>query len=185
MKKLIFFGVLSALSMSKDIHGAESMDDNGQSYGNQKYGKKTVDSIQANGAVFLKETKVLGIVSVNGSLSAEESAINCLQVNGQAVLNNCLVEQSAVVNGSLDAQNTQFQNDLSIASQKIVLRMCSVNSLTIREVSGYAGMQIIDLRSGTTVTGSIVVESGKGQILVSSNSKISELQVSGAVIIRK
>lgn len=185
MKKFFVLSLLSALSLSKNVSAEEVTNSSGHTYGYQEYEKKLVDSIQTNGAVFLKETKVTGIVNINGSLSAEESAINCLQVNGQVVLNNCLIQQTAIVNGSLDAQNTQFQNELSVASQKIVLRMCSVESLTIREVSGFSDMQIIDLRSGTTVTGPIVVESGKGQILISSNSKISESQVTGAVIIRK
>ena len=63
--------------------------------------------------------------------------------------------------------------------------MCSVESLTVREVSGYSGTQVIDLRNGTTVNGSITVESGKGEVWISSNSEILSTQVSGAQVYKK
>lgn len=183
MKKLYFLVLLSAISMSCNICGAENM--NNFDFGYQKYGKETVNSIQGNGSVVLEETKVLGHVQVNGSLKADESLINSLQVNGQADLNNCVIADTTIINGSLTANNTKFQQELSVASQKIVLRMCSVDSLTVREVSGYTGTQVIDLLSGTNVIGSITVESGKGEIWVSSNSEIQSTQVFGAQVYKK
>lgn len=183
MKKMFFLAMLSAIFTSYSIHGAENM--NKSNYGYQKYGKETLDSIQGNGTVILEGTKILGLVQVNGSLKAEESAINTLQVNGQTDLHNCVIANTTTINGSLNADNTKFKNILSVASQKIVLGMCTVDSLTIREVQGYTGTQIIDLRSGTKVIGPISVESGNGEIWISSNSEISEAQVSGAQVFRK
>jgi len=183
MKKIVFLVLLSAISMSFNICGAENMNNSYSGY--QKYGKETVSSIQGNGSVVLEETKVLGLLQVNGSLKADESLINSLQVNGQADLNNCVIANTTIINGSLNANNTKFQQELSVASQKIVLRMCSLDSLTIREVSGYTGTQVIDLRSGTNVTGAITVESGKGEIWISSNSEIQSSQVSGAQVYKK
>ena len=183
MKKILLLALLLTISESRQIYGAGNM--NTANYGNQNYGKETIDSLQANGSVTLEGTKVLGLIQVNGSLNAEESAINSLQVNGQVGLRNCVIANTASINGSLNADNTQFQNDLSVASQKIVLRMCTVDSLTVRQVNGYTGVQIVDLRSGTSVKGPIVVESGNGEIWISSNSEISENQVSGAQVYRK
>ena len=183
MKKVFFLAMLFAISISYNVYGVESM--NKFNYGCQKYENETVSSIQANGAVILDGTKVLGDVQINGSLNAEESEINTLQVNGQAELDNCVISDTTIINGSLNANNTKFQENLSVASQKIVLKMCSVNSLIVREVSGYMGTQIVDLRSGTNVTGSIIVESGNGEIWISSNSKISETLVSGAQVYKK
>lgn len=184
MKKIGFLVVLTALSMMCKGYSMEKINKSTYSYGYQRYGKETVDSIQGNGSVILEGTKVLGVVLVNGSLNAEESAIESLQVNGQVDLKNCLINNTATINGSLNADNTQFQKELSIASQRITLRTCSIDSLVVREVSGYDGIQVIDLRSGTKITGPVVVESGNGEIWLSSNSEIID-QVSGAKVFRK
>jgi len=149
VKRNIILAVISTI-LTLDfmsVQGAQKMSMFGYDYGYQKYGKETIDSIQANGSVMLEGTKILGLADVNGSLNAEESAINSLRVNGLAELSNCVIENKAVINGSLKAVNTDFQSNLSIASQKIVLKMCTVNSLTVREVNGYSNPQIIDLRS--------------------------------------
>lgn len=183
MKMICLLAIL--LTLGSSISGVEGMSKFNSNYGYQKYGKESLDSIHGNGTVILEGTKVSGLVQVNGNLKAEESAINSLQVNGQADLQNSVVANAAIINGSLTADNTKFQKNLSVASQKIVLRMCTVDSLTIREVGGYVGKQIVDLRSGTNITGPIVVESGNGEIWISSNSEISETLVTGAHVYRK
>lgn len=185
MKKMFFFAMLSTIASLHSIYGVENMNKSDYNQGYQRYGKETLNSIQGNGMVILEGTNVTGLVQVNGSLKAEESTINSLQVNGQTDLHNCVITNTTIINGSLNADNTKFQNSLSVASQKIVLRMCTVDSLTIREVVGYTDKQIVDLRSGTSVTGPIIVESGNGEIWVSFNSEISETQVSGAQIYRR
>lgn len=184
MKKIGFLIALTTLSVMCKGYGVEKFNKSTYNYGYQRYGKETIDSIQANGSVTLEGTKVLGILAVNGSLNAEESAVGSLQVNGQVDLKSCLINNTAIINGSLNAENTKFQKELSVASQKITLRTCSVDSLIVREVSGYDGVQIIDLRSGTKISGPIVVESGNGEIWLSSNSEISD-QVNGAKVLRK
>ncbi|MGK5595273.1 MAG: hypothetical protein ACSNEK_07950 [Parachlamydiaceae bacterium] len=184
MKKIYLLAVISALTMFSKGYGEDNMNKFSYNYGYQKYGNETVDAIQANGSVVLEGTKVLGLVSINGSLNAEESAISSIKVNGQVDLKNCLINNTATINGSLNADNTKFQKELSVASQRITLRTCSLDSLIVREVQGYDGIQIIDLRSGTKVTGPIVIESGNGEIWLSSNSEISD-QVSGAKVYRK
>lgn len=184
MKKIYFLAAVSVVTIFSKGYSIDDMNMLGNSYGYQKYGKETVDTIQANGSVILEGTKILGLVSVNGSCNAEESAIGSLQVNGQVKLKNCLIDNTTVVNGLLHADSTKFQKELSASSQKIILGACSINSLTIREVNGYDGPQIIDLRSGTKVTGPITVESGNGEIWLSSNSEILD-QVTGAKVYRK
>lgn len=184
MKNVSLLAALTAFSMMYKGYGAENMNKSAYNYGYQKYGKETVESIEGNGSMILEGTKVLGAVLINGSLNAEESAIESLQVNGQADLKNCLINNTTTINGSLNADNTKFQKELSVASQKITLRTCSVDSLIIRQVSSYHGIQIIDLRSGTKITGPIVVESGNGEIWLSSNSEIFD-QVTGAKVMRK
>lgn len=184
MKIIYLLAVISSLAMFSKGYGVDKMHKSGYSYGYQRYGRETVDAIQANGNLALEGTKVLGLVSVSGSLHAEESVIGGIQGNGQVDLKNCLIDGTTTVNGSLNADNTKFQKELSVASQRITLRTCSIDSLIVREVQGYNGAQVIDLRGGTKVTGPILVESGNGEIWLSPNSEISG-QVSGAKIYRK
>lgn len=184
MNKIYILALISSLTVFSKGYGIDKMNKHCYNYGYQKYGKETIDTIQANGSVLLDGTKVLGLVFVNGSLIAEESAFGSIQVNGQVDLKNCLISTTTTINGSLNADNTKFQKELSVASQRITLRTCSVESLIVREVQGYDGVQVIDLRSGTKITGPIIVESGNGEIWLSSNSEISD-KVSGAKVYRK
>lgn len=185
MKKSIFFSILTTLVTYCNLYGEDDSNKFHYNYGHRKYGKECLNSIQSNGTVTLAGTEVSGLVQVNGSLKAKNSKINSIQVNGEADLRYCKITDTTIINGSLTAEDTTFENSLSVASQKTVLKMCTIDSLSIREVNGYKGKQIVDLRSGTKVRGSIVVESGNGEIWISPHSKISENQVSGAKIYRK
>lgn len=184
MNKISLIVLCTALSMVFKGYGAEKINQSTCTYGFQRYGKETVESIQEHGSIILEGTRVLGLARVNGNLTASESAIGSLQVNGQVDLKNCVVNDGASIKGSLIADKTKFQKELSVASQKIILSACSVDSLMIREVKGYDGLQVIDLRSGTKINGPIVVESGHGEIWLSSGSEISD-QVSGAIVVKK
>lgn len=184
MKKINFIIASTALAWICHGYGMDKINKPTDSYGFQRYGKETVQSIQGHGGIILEGTRVLELVRINGNLNAEESAIGSLQVNGQVDLKNCVVNNLVTINGSLHADNTKFLKELSVASQRITLKTCSVDSLIIREVKGYDGIQVLDLSSGTKITGPIVVESGHGEIWLSSGSEISD-QVSGAKVVKK
>lgn len=154
-------------------------------YGFQQYGKETQDAIQCNGSAILKGTTVCGLTEVNGSLNADNSALTTLQVNGQTILNNCVITHAANITGGLIADNTKFQSPLNVTSQKITLKKCTVESLNVKEVKGYTGTQIVDLRGGSMIIGSIVVDSGKGEIWISPNNELSAAQITGAIILKK
>lgn len=143
------------------------------------YGKEVVDSINVNGSLFLDGTKVRS-VQLNGYLEAKGALVDHLEVNGQVNLKNCQVNEG-IINGLLTAENSKFQKELSVASQKVVLVQCNVENLTIKEVHGFDGVQIIDLRNGTKVHGKVVVESGKGEVWLSSNSEVNGV-IEGAKI---
>lgn len=170
--------LLTAMILSMSICRAENVNNSGY----LKYINKTVNNIQENGYVVLEKTDVLGHVQVNGAFKADRGVMMSLEVNGQADLRDCVISGKAVMNGFLDAVDTKFQNDLIIISQKVVLNRCSFESLTVRAVQGSCGIQVVDLRDETTVIGKIIVESGTGEIWVSSNSEILTTQVLGARI---
>jgi len=180
MNKIYFSLILSTLLISLNVSGEEKMVRFNSDH--RKQGKETVSSIQVNGSVVLNEAEILGLVQVNGSLKADASKIHTLQVNGQANLNSCVIHDTAIVNGSLSAKNTQFQQELSVSSEKIILKMCSVNSLVVRKTSGTTRTEIVDLRDGTRVKGTVTVESGNGEVWISSNSELLPSQVYGAKV---
>ena len=122
MKKMTLLLMLLTLSLIFEVSSLERTNP----YGIQKYGNEIVDSIQGYGTVTLDATKVLGPVFVNGTLNAEESTMSGLQVNGLVDLKNCTINQSANINGSLNAEGSKFQKELSISSQKIKLKKCSI-----------------------------------------------------------
>lgn len=177
MKNLYLFVAIAAMALCSNVYGFTS-------YGYQKYEKETIDTIQGNGNVDLEGTTVTGLVSVNGRLNAEDSSMDSLQVNGQVDLRNCVINNTTMINGSLHAENTKFQKEVSIASKRITFDACSLDSLIVREEKGYTGVQVIDLQNGTKITGPISVESGNGEIRVSSDSQISD-QVAGAKVVKK
>lgn len=184
MKKLCFLTALAALTILGEGYGAEKTKNTNYKPGIQSYGKETLAAIQANGSVILEGTQVLGSVKVNGSLQADQAVIDSLQINGKADLKSCLIKNSADINGSLMANNTEFLHELSVASEKITLIKYSANALIVRPVEGFKGAQIIDLRSGTKVNGPIVVESGNGEIWLSSNS-VASGKITGTKIVKK
>lgn len=184
MKKLCFLTALTVLTTVTEAYGKDTPMNANYNYGSQSYGKETLSSIQTNGTLILEGTKVLGLVQVNGSFEADEANIENLHINGQAEIKNSLIKNDTKINGTLIADNTKFQHELSVASQKITLRTCSVDTLIVRAVAGFDGIQVVDLRSGTTITGPIYFESGTGEIWLSSNSEASG-EITGARVVRK
>lgn len=181
-KTFILILVASAMCQT---YGEENMNKNAGYYGFQRYGKETLHSIHSNGTVALESTEVLGLVQVNGNLDAQASVMDALLVNGQVNLYKCLIYKPSTINGFLKASNTEFKERLTIASQKIILSMCFLDSLIIKKTTGDNSTQVVDLRGGSHVSGTIIVESGNGEIWISSDTKIISEQVIGAKIIKK
>ena len=98
-------------------------------------------------------------------------------------LQNSVIRKESIINGRLTAQNSLFQGEISISSQRIELNACEVSSLRVREVQGFNGTQIVDLRKNTKVFGPITVDSGKGEIWISDEMQINTLN--GATVIRQ
>lgn len=152
--------------------------------GNQSFGKESFDNIQANGNTTLHGTKISHLFSANGYLKAEDASFGNLQVNGEVDLKNCTISNQTKINGSLNAVDTTFKNNLSIASKKIIFDNCLLESVIVRKINGYEGNQVIELRNSTTVAGSIVFESGNGEIWLAPTSKIKG-KVEGSKVVDK
>ncbi len=153
----------------------------GVRHGTQIYGKDTVDEIQVNGFVKLEGTKVLDHLQVNGCLKAENAKIEEMQVNGQATLDHCFIKQKSVICGALVATSSQFDNELSVSSERVIFNSCVLSSLRILRVGGYQGTQAVELRGKTKINSSIIFESGNGEVIVDSDSEIIGTVIGGKI----
>jgi hypothetical protein len=161
MKLFLMIGVVAPLfcGWSNGLEGAPLY---GNEYGVHFYGRETVESITMNGSAVLEGTTVIGNTSVNGNLRVNEATLNTLIVIGKVALNGSLVDGEVVINGLLTADKTKFNKGISIASETVVFKNCQIASINVRESRNR--VQIVELRDGTQVEGSIVFESGKGEV---------------------
>ncbi len=150
----------------------------------KRYEKEILESLDTSGRIMIDDTQILGDFSAKGSVCAQESTIKTVEVIGQLELKNCAIRGTTSIVGCLNADKTLFDDELIAESQKITFRSCSIHSIRIKKVEGYTGIQIVDLKNGTQVFGPIIVESGAGEIWLSSDSEIAG-QIEGAKICKK
>lgn len=158
---LFFCGLLSADKQEWDYQA-----------GFVHYGKENIPHVYANGTVFLNGTHIEQTLKANGDVEAIQAQIASLFVNGHIRLRNCVIHDKSFINGSLEAENCLLEEKLSIATDLIILKNCETNSITIRP-SKLNRPQILDMRENTVVNGSIVFESGQGQVWTSKNSEVT------------
>ncbi len=158
---LIFSGELS--SKTKQI-----------SYGIEEYGQEKLLSLQGFGIVKLQGTKVVDSLEVNGELDAHGCELGRVKVNGYGLLENCLVKKRVVVQGVLEATNTQFYDQVVLASEQTIFENCSLAGIQVRE-SGKD--EIVELKGKSIVSGAIKFDSGRGIVI-----KGSEVEFSGKLI---
>ena len=151
------------------------------SYGNQSYGKETIDEIQANGFIKLDGTKITGYLQVNGHLKAVDAQIEEMQINGRVTLDNCVINQKSNVSGALEATNSKFVEELSISSERVIIDSCSLRSLRISQVGGYHGVQVVEIRGTTKIHGSIIFEESNGEVIVDPDSEIIGSVIGGKI----
>lgn len=138
----------------------------------QQYGNEVLDSLSATGSVCLNGTTVTGQTVITGSLRAVGASLNSLKVSDRAWLKDCIVTNGAEIGGRFGARNTRIQNGLTCSGRKVVLKGCTVDSITIKNCVGCNGLQIVILQAGTIVTGDIVFEGGNGLVQISPDSHV-------------
>lgn len=161
----------------------------GNPFRNYGYGKKTftrekVNLINENGSVKLEEAHVTSSVNVNGRLEATNSKIASANINGHSFFSNCTIENKSTVNGSIKSVGSKFFNLLSVSSERVCLESSFVDKLDIRQVNGFTGIQVVELRNGSQINSSVHFESGQGEIWLYDESKITG-SVVGANVIHK
>lgn len=145
-------------------------------------GKETIGQFNCAGVLKLNGTTINNL-QVNGSLLATDAELGALSVHGEANLRGTRVNQPCHIFGYLRAQDTTFNSPLTLGAHKAVFTACKINSITIQEEMGFKAKQIIELKQGTVVDGTIHFESGKGEIH-SYGAKITGA-ITGGKLIKK
>jgi len=148
------------------------------SYGMEEYHGESIESLQGYGIVRLEDSKVITSLEVDGQLKGERCEFGKVKVNGHAILDNCLVKKRILVQGMLEAVNSKFLDVVVVASEHTVFDGCNLVSIHVRE-SGKE--EVVELRGGTKLTGTIKFDSGHGIVLKGPHTEFSGKVVGGVV----
>jgi hypothetical protein len=170
---------LLALSLIASALTADTM----RVTGANQYGQVELEAIDGTGLIKLNGTTAQEI-HLTGSLIAQDAQIGMLDIIGEANLKDSTIQNAASVMGSLQTTRTTFQNSLSILSQKALFTSSRLEAITVKKDTGYKGKQIIELRQGTLINGSIHFESGKGEVIVFPGCQVLG-DVTGGKIVKK
>jgi hypothetical protein len=152
--------------------------------GGGQFGKESLESIDGTGLIKLNGTTVDNDVHVLGSLISQNGEMGSIHVNGEVSLTGTTVKNGGSVMGSFQAVRSKIEAPITILSQKTVITNSKLSGITIKKDSAYKGKQIIELRLGSIVDGPIHFESGKGEVLLFSNSQVLG-PVTGGKIVKK
>ncbi len=142
------------------------------SIGIHRFGKETVDAINADGSVSLDGTKVKGLVEVNGTLSSQNATVGKIDVNGHVNLKDTLIEEDALVNGAFTAERCHFRKTVSVSGLNPVLKNCKVGSVYVRKTISANIVQVLRLEDGTKIEGDVIFESKNGRVVMGPNCEI-------------
>jgi hypothetical protein len=152
--------------------------------GGGNYGAETLESLQVSGLAKLNGTTITNDLHITGSLISLYAHLNHFEIIGEANLTDTKVDKEGSIIGSIQAVRSTFLQKLNLLTQKAVFTNCKIQSLAIRQDNAFKGKQVLELKQGTIVNGSIVFEGGKGEILLYPGSQILG-SVTGAKVIRK
>lgn len=144
------------------------------------YGVEFIDSIHGSGLVKLNGTSVSDL-EVKGSLVSKDAQLGTIVVYGEANLRDTTVKGTTFIIGSMQSQGSVFQQTITLCTPKAVFTKTRIDSLTFQKDAGFKGKQVLELKQGTTVSGSIHFESGKGEVIVDSTSRINGTVTGGKI----
>jgi hypothetical protein len=152
--------------------------------GGGQFGQTTLESIDGTGLVKLNGTIVEKEIHLLGSLISQNGVIGTLDIFGEANLTETTVEHGGSVMGSIQTVRSNIKHPITILSQKSVFTDSKLVGITIEQDSAFKGKQFIELRQGTIVDGPIHFKSGKGEVLIYTNSQVLG-PVTGGKVIKK
>ena len=145
-------------------------------------GKETIPELSSTGVLKLNGTTI-NALNISGSLIATSAILGSLAVHGEANLRDTKISSSCTIYGYLRAQDTTFEGPLTLGAHKAVFTSSHLTSITIQIEEGFKAKQIIELKQGSTVSGPIHFDSGKGEVHL-YNSKVTG-PITGGKLIKK
>ncbi len=131
-----------------------------------RYFRVALLSLTAMNVLYTTES----FISAQGTLELKGIKLDNLEVNGAAKLTDVVISKETEVNGSLRANDCTF-DDISIATDILELKHCSVSKIIMRPSSGTLIQKVI-LRQGSSVKGNIEFTTGTGEVYFYDSSII-------------
>ena len=147
------------------------------------YGVEFIDSIEGAGLVKLQGTSVKDL-QMQGSLLSKDAKLGSITILGEANLRDTIISGETTITGAVQTHSSTFEKPVIVCTKKALFTRTKLHSITMRQEPSYKGKQIIELKQGTTVTGPIHFESGKGEVHIDPSSRIDG-KVTGGKVIRK
>lgn len=151
------------------------------SHGTRTFTNEKVSEVVVNGFVTLKGSKVTKRLQVNGRVEAEGCSIARMEINGSADLSDCVIKGRGSVNGVLVANDSNFDDKLTVTSEKMTFNNCTLKALYIPLMTGCKEPQIVELLGKTQVSGTITFASGKGEVIAGPGSELNGAVIGGSV----
>jgi hypothetical protein len=124
-------------------------------------------------------------LNVNGNFQGQEVAITEGKINGNTVLVKSKVSGIITIYGLLKANESEFSGKIVVDSSETFISNSKIQDILILNSSEKSIVQKIYLMDNTIVKGSIVFQSGKGEVIISNSPTISKSQVVGGKITLK
>ncbi len=176
--------------------------------------EKKLKTLEINGSATFKDLKIDEFMIINGSASGKNLQVkklkvsgslttkymtaNDVEVSGAAALREVVIKNSLIVDGSLKTEHIRVQgktvisgglkasngsfDSIEISSDRAELAKSRVNNIYFFNSNNRP--QILELKSGTVVSGNVIFKSGKGKVYLFDGSKV-EGKVEGGEVIKK
>lgn len=129
--------------------------------------------LKVKGDVHLVKADLPGSINIEGDFRGERVKLGHTEIKGNVELIDSEITVRAAFEGDdVYIENSNLTENLELTTKRVILNHSTFNTLLIFPVEGYDGEQLLELRNGTNIKGSIVFYSGKGRVIRSKDSLI-------------
>jgi len=176
--------VLLLISLSFSLLANEPSRENVLSTGGSA-GQEVFENLTSSGVLKLNGTTIKNLLEVQGCLIAQGAKIGAINAMGEVNLTGSSISQPSSISGYLRAQGTTFKGPLTLSLYKAVFTSSKIlGNIVVQRQEAFKGKQVIELKQGSVVEGTIVFESGKGEVHLYPGCKVYS-SIEGGKLIRK